>query len=70
MDGTGCLIAVPLTSSSSKLSIYPKFSGIFSSLEQRERFTVLRDFQPFIVLGSLTRFLQSFKFNNTSPVRS
>ena len=57
----------PLISSTSKLSTFPKFSGTFLSLEQPERCNVLRDLKPFIVLGRLSRFLQSFKFNKIRP---
>ena len=55
--------------SSSKLSTLPKFSSTFSSLEQPERFRILRNFKPLMVLGRLSRYCQSFKLN-TRPVRS
>lgn len=70
MDNTGCLTAVPLRSSSSKLSILIKFFGTFPRLEKPKRYRAFSDFRPFIVLGNLERLLQSFKFNKSSPLRS
>ena len=53
MDAGGCLIEVPLPSNSSKLSTFPKFSGIYLSLEQPDRSSFLRDFKQPMLLGML-----------------
>lgn len=69
MDDIGCLIAVPLTSSSSKLSTFAKFSGTFSSFEQPESFRVLRDFKPLMIHESLTQVCCSHS-NSIKQVQS
>uniref|UniRef100_A0A6N2LWA3 Uncharacterized protein n=1 Tax=Salix viminalis TaxID=40686 RepID=A0A6N2LWA3_SALVM len=68
-DAGGCLIEVPLASNSSKLSTFPKFSGMFLSSEQSETSSFLRDFKPLMLLGILSRFLQLLMFNRTKPAK-
>ena len=67
-DGT-CLIAVLLTSSSSRRSMFPRFSGILSSFEQPERIKILRE-SELMLHGRLVRDLQSFKFSKVSRLRT
>ena len=62
-DENSPLIAVPLTSSSSKPSRFPRFSGNFNSLEQSDKLRVFRDIKLQIALGRLESFLQPFKSN-------
>jgi len=69
MDAGNCLIEVPLTSNSSKLSTFPKFSGIYLSSEQPDRSSFLRDFKQPMLLGMLSRFLQLFMLNRPKPIK-
>jgi len=68
-DAGSCLIEVPLTSNSSKLSTSPKFSGIYLNSEQPERSSFLRDFKQGMLLGMLSRFLQLFMLNTSKPIK-
>ena len=60
MDEGRPVIAVPLKSNSSKLSIFPKFSGNLSSFEQPDKLRVFRDIKLQIAIGTLETVLQSF----------
>ena len=64
MDEGRLVIAVPLKSNSSKLSIFPKFSGNLSSFEQLDKLRVFRDIKLQIAIGRLERFLQSLRCNS------
>ena len=68
-DKNSSLIAVPLTSNSSKHSRFPRFSGNFTSLEQPDKLRVFRD-KLQIAIGRLERFLQPFRSNRISFLRS
>ena len=63
MDEDSLLIGVPLTSSSSRPSTFPRFSGNFTSLEQPDKLRIFRDIKLQIAIGRLKRFLQPFRSN-------
>ena len=61
MDEGNSFIAVLLPSSSSRPSIFPKFSGNLSSFEQSDILRVFKDVKLQIEIGRLERFLQSLR---------
>ena len=70
VDEGSSLIAVPLTSSSSRPLRFPRFSGNFTCLEQPDKLRVFRDIKLQIASGRLERFLQPFRSNPISFLRS
>ena len=64
------LIGVLLTFNSSKPSRFPRFSGNFTSLEQSHKLRLFRDIKLQIALGRFERFLQPFRSNWISFLRS
>ena len=68
IDVGNAFIAVLLTSSISKPSRFPKFSGSSSIFEQLDKMRIFRDIKLQYALGKLERFLQSLRSNLIRPV--
>ena len=68
-DEGSLVIAVPLTSSSSSPSIFPRFSGSSSSFEQPDKARVFKDVKLQMAFGRLERFLQCLRSNVISRLR-
>lgn len=62
-------IAVPLTSSTSRSSRFPKFSGSSSSFEQPDKMRVFRDVIVQVASVRLERFLQFLRLKKVRPIK-
>ena len=63
------IIAVSLTSSSSRPLIFPKFSGSSLSFEHPDKVRIFKDIKQQQTFGRLERFLQPLRSNLIRPVK-